>query len=374
MVRLYIGTYTRTEPHVKGVGKGIYGFDLDTSTGQLTSFHTSPQSKEVATWAGINPTFLDVAHLKNKTSVLYVCNECNEPSKVQAGKDTGYVSSFKIEEDGGLTPLTVEETQGVFTCHVAVDPKQEFVAGSNYGGGSISLFPIDQGTGAVLPMSSHRHIEGASMANPERQEASHIHSSTWAPDSSAVFSADLGNDKIFRFPLDSKSQKLGAYEAVERPSGAGPRHFAFHPSNKFFYVTDELSNTIGVYPYDVQTARVGSDSIQEISTLPSDFNETNLAADIHVSSCGNFVYCSNRGHDSLACYKVDGATGKLSLIGFESTKGQFPRHFVIIQDLLLVANQDSHNIEVFKIDGETGKLHHTGSSTECPSPVCICPV
>ena len=88
---------------------------------------------------------------------------------------------------------------------------------------------------------------------------------------------------------------------------------------------------------------------------------------------GGFVYASNRGHDSLAIYAVDPETGRLSLVGHESSQGIGPRAFTIDPSgaLLLVANQDTDTVVTFWIDQDSGTLRATGHVAAVPTPVCL---
>src|SRR2546421_440246 len=99
----------------------------------------------------------------------------------------------------------------------------------------------------------------------------------------------------------------------------------------------------------------------------------NTSADIHVSPNGRFFYCSNRGHDSIAAFKIYARTGRLSFIAHESTQGRAPRKFAIdpAGAFLLAANQKSDNIVTFQLDQKTGWLRPTGHVVEVPSPVCL---
>jgi 6-phosphogluconolactonase len=110
-----------------------------------------------------------------------------------------------------------------------------------------------------------------------------------------------------------------------------------------------------------------------LSTLPEGCSGTSWCADVHVSASGKHVYGSNRGHDSIAIFAADAATGRLSPIGFEPTRGKFPRNFALDPSgtFLLAANQDSDSIVTFRIDPETGRLAATGHVTETPKPVCL---
>jgi 6-phosphogluconolactonase len=115
------------------------------------------------------------------------------------------------------------------------------------------------------------------------------------------------------------------------------------------------------------------EALQTISTLPDDFTGQNLGGEIMISPSGRFVYASNRGHDSLVIYAVDPDTGRLSVVGHESTQGAGPRAFIIDPSgaLLLVANQDTDTVVTFWINQDCGTLQATGHVAAVPTPVCL---
>ena len=109
-----------------------------------------------------------------------------------------------------------------------------------------------------------------------------------------------------------------------------------------------------------------------ISTLPTGWKGNTSTAEIQVHPGGKFVYCSNRGHDSIAVFSV-GPDGKLTLVENESTRGKTPRNFAIDPTgmWLIAANQGTNDMFVFKIDPATGKLTATGETAKVGAPVCI---
>jgi 6-phosphogluconolactonase len=113
--------------------------------------------------------------------------------------------------------------------------------------------------------------------------------------------------------------------------------------------------------------------VQTIPTLPAGFTGENTSADIHASPDGQFLYCSNRGHDSIAAFQIDQRSGKLTFIAHQSSGGKAPRNFAIDPTgaFVLVANQKSDNIVTFRRDLKTGRLSSTGHVAEVPSPVCL---
>jgi 6-phosphogluconolactonase len=133
---------------------------------------------------------------------------------------------------------------------------------------------------------------------------------------------------------------------------------------------NELNFTISVMNYEPDSGTLTE--FQTVSSIPSDFKDWNSSADIHVHPNGNFLYASNRGHNSIASFSIDEA-GTLTPLGHTSTEGGTPRNFNITPngELLLVANQDSDSITILRINTATGELTFTGNTLEIPTPVNI---
>ncbi|KAL4146864.1 hypothetical protein PRNP1_010620 [Phytophthora ramorum] len=353
MPTLYVGTYTRKEGHVDGHAKGIHSYSFDEASGAL-------QLLKITEGAGINPSYVC-----GSSSTLYAVNESNDPSTLHPGQETGFVSAYRMEQGGALTQISRHESGGSYSCHVALSPNGDFVSVANYGGGSLSIFPVNA-DGSLAAASDCHRFEGASLVIPDRQEASHIHSTAWTP--TGLVAADLGTDRVVQYKLDATAKKLVDEEFITRPPGSGPRHFALSPELGVGYVINELDNTVGVYPLNAETGKLGQDALQNISTLPKDYaGPAALASDIHLSTNNKFVYASTRFCHSIACYKVLPDT-RLELVEIIPTRGDTPRDILIYQDFVLAVNQDTSSIDVFRADAETGKLTYSGHSVECPSP------
>ena len=343
---VFVGTYTDNNP-----SEGIYVYRFDPATGALRFVRTAPKVD--------NPSFLAIAPDKKH---LYAVNENVE----------GKLSAFTLDPDSGeLRLMNQESTRGKHPCHVIVDPSGKMVVTANYSSGNIAVFPV-QGDGSVGPTSDFIQHRGTG-PNKERQEGPHAHSVTLDPSGKYAIAADLGADKLFVYRIDAAKGKLTPHtpDSVSIHAGAGPRHFAFHPNGRVAYAIDELDSTITVLSYDKR--RGAFSELQTISTLPGEFKGSSTCADIHVHPSGKFVYGSNRGHDSIAMFAVDGRTGKLTSLGQESTRGKTPRNFALTPDgaFLLAANQSTNNIVSFRIDPTRGRLTATGQETAVPAPVCI---
>lgn len=347
----YVGTYT-----TRGA-QGIYIYRWDAANGCL---------EHVGIATGIsNPSFLAI---HPRQPYLYAVNEVTEFK----GQASGAVSAFSIDfESGGLRLLNQQPSHGTSPCHLTVEPGGHFVLVANYSSGSVCVLPIgdDGHLGEATDVVQH-HGTGIS---PDRQEGPHAHSANLDPSGVHVLVADLGLDRIMVYRLDRAGRRLVSHTPPWSPlhPGAGPRHLAFHTSRRYAYVINELDSTMAVFAYDAEGGRL--EELQTISTLPEGFQGTSYCADVHVSPSGRFVYGSNRGHDSIAVFAVDDATGRLSCIGYEPTLGKTPRNFAIDPSgsFMLVANQDTDSVVTFRIDQQTGRLTPTGDVASVSMPVCV---
>ena len=158
---------------------------------------------------------------------------------------------------------------------------------------------------------------------------------------------------------------------VTSTPGSGPRHLTIHPNGKFAYSAEEISSTVASFQVDKRTGELRP--LERVNMTPKDFTERNSAADIHFSPDGEFLYASNRGHESLVIYKVDAETGRLLLVGHQDTGGKHPRNFMIDKDgeYALTANQNTDNIVVFRRDKQSGKLIPSGNQVTVPAVTCL---
>jgi 6-phosphogluconolactonase len=346
------GTYTPAG----GASRGIYTAQLDLATGALTA-------PAFAGEAG-NPTFLA---WRPDGRTLYALAEKGTVN----GKAGGAIAAFRFDPAAGpLTPLNVEATGGGPLAHVNVDLSGRMAVSISYHAGEVASFPI-QADGSLGPRASLLKTSGALGPNAKRQEKPHPHSLTFSPDNRFVYVCDLGLDRIFRFSFDAATAVLTPAGETATAPGAGPRHSKFSADGKFFYVINELDCTVAVYGVDATTGALTA--LQSISTLPADFRGESICAEIRISPDGRFVYGSNRGHESLAVFARDAASGRLSLVEIVPSGGRHPRNFNLTPDgrWLLSANRDTDNVVVFRVDAATGRLTPSGHEIKVPQAVCV---
>jgi 6-phosphogluconolactonase len=113
--------------------------------------------------------------------------------------------------------------------------------------------------------------------------------------------------------------------------------------------------------------------LQTVPTLPPYYDGPNFPAEIGIKPSGEYLYASNRGHESLVVFGIDQDKGTLKYIEEQNAGGKTPRHFGIEPSgkHLAIANQDSDSLLVCRIDPENGRLKPSGVFAEAPSPVCV---
>lgn len=283
-----------------------------------------------------------------------------------------FVAAFSIDnETGKLQLLNQVPSGGRGPCHLCVDPSGETVMAANYNSGSLASFPI-QKNGAVGVMSALIQDKGSSV-NPKRQEGPHAHCVICGPKSHWALACDLGLDKVLVFHVNPSDATFIANKppSLSVKPGAGPRHIALHPNNKFAYVINELDSTLTAFSWNATDGTLKE--LQTISTVPTGFKGQNFPAEIAVHPNGKFIFGSNRGHDSIVVYKVDDKTGTVTLVGHHLCGGHWPRHFEIdtTGKLLLVANEQSEGTSIFRINTDTGGLTPTGTTLALERAMCV---
>ena len=310
-----------------------------------------------------NPSFLKI-HPTGK--YLYTVNEVSTFD----GKKSGGVTAFALDVNGGkLNKINQQPSGDTGPCHLTVDATGKYVLVAHYGGGSTSVLPIkkDGSVGAVVSQIKHK---GSSVHS--RQKAPHAHAVHVGPNNKFAFAPDLGIDKVLVFSFDEKTGAIAEtkFDGAKLEPGSGPRHFGFHPDGKFAYVINEIKQTVTAFRYNAKRGRLRT--LQTLSTVPHPV-DGNSTAEVLVHPTGQFLYGSNRGHNSIAMFRINKKNGKLTALGHESTRGSTPRNFGIdpTGQFLLAANQQSDNVAVFRINQDTGKLKFTGNEIKLSKPVCV---
>src|SRR5215470_5932238 len=345
----YVGSFTTTQR--KARGDGIHVYRADPATGAWTHVQHIGDL--------INPSYLALSHDQH---FLYSVHG-----------DEEYATAFALDpRTGHAKLLNCAATGGKNGVREAVDPSGKFLVVANYSSGSVAVLPIAP-DGSLRDQHQLVQLPGDPGPHKVEQTSSHPHDIVFDPSGRFVLVPDKGLDRVFVFRFDGVNGRLSPAEqaSVKTRPGAGPRHLAFHPKLPIVWVLNELDSTTATYRWDAKRAMLAP--IQVITTLPTTFTAYSTAAEIVVSPDGRFVYCSNRGHDSVVIFAANPSDGRLEPVGWQPTEGRVPR-FIGLDPagrFLYAANEQGDTIVTFRVDAGSGKLVATGQVVKNASPVII---
>lgn len=337
---IYLGSYTRKE------STGIHQITLDTAKERLIDYKLVDEVE--------SPTYLTLS--ADKQSLYSVYKEENG-----AG-----VISYERNSDGTYQKRASNSSENIPPCYISYDAERNFIFTASYHEGFVSVYQEMDDRSLVL--CDRIYHEGSSVH--ENQTAPHVHYAALSPDNKYLLVCDLGTDEVYSYKVanDGKLKEVSRYTA--KP-GTGPRHLVFHPNSSIVYLLGELSSEIEVLKYN----RVdGSFTLLDrISTIPSTHTTFNSGAAIRVSKDSKYVYSSNRGHDSIAVFKVSDIDQTLSLVEIVPSEGNTPRDFDLSPNeaFIVVGHQDSDNLTLFKRDSLSGKLSLLQKDVHAPECVCV---
>ncbi len=335
---------------------GIYGLVLDSETGAISE----PNKLTDLEGAGFLTTNRSGTRLYSTGKID--SRGCVVGFNVNRGENRELILSRNSVQKvpGGHHPT-----------HINVDQTDRFLFSAQYGGGTICSFKLEQAgvIGALIETIQHR---GGSKVVVGRQNGPHPHWIGTDASNSILAVPDLGLDQVACYKLNGSNGKLTKDVAWDVPPGSGPRHMKFHPNGKFAYVLNEFTLTVSVFfreaPVDSFT------KIQDVRTLPDPLKDKrlNAAAEIRIHPNGQFVYTSNRGHDSLAVFSIDEVTGGLTFLQRVAIRGSWPRNFNVSPcgNWLIAAGKHSNTLSVFEV-GADGRLEFTRAIKNAPGPICV---
>jgi 6-phosphogluconolactonase len=345
-----------------GVGEGriwdYSGFDSDGFARAKAQVRAEwPNLKRIV--MGVqNPTYLAI-HPSGR--FLYAAED--DLSK------NGRVSAFAVDQTSGhLTLLSTRPAGKASACYVSIDNTGRNLLVASFGG-SLAVLPIDESGNLGDPTS----IVNIPKTGTGRRSEPHPHSLNASPDNRFAIATDMGRDRIMVYRFDSARGRLTPNDDAEliTTSGAGPRHLRFHPDGRFAYLIEEMGSSVTVLRWDAEKGRFAI--LQRVSTLPPDYRGQNATSEILVHPNGRFLYGANRGHNSIAVFEIDPASGELKALEHQPAKGRPPRGLRIdpTGKYLFASNVATNNVVQFEIDAESGRLKPTGAEWQAGFPADI---
>ena len=346
-VYAYVGCYTT--PERRGRGDGIHIYRVDPQTGAFTHVQRVGDL--------MNPSFLITSRDQR---FLYSVHG-----------DGTYATAFAVDkETGALTKLGQAATGGPNGVHLAFDESGKFLVVANYSGGTVAVLPV-KADGSLGDYVQLTELKGTPGPHKVEQTSSHPHDVVFDPSRRFVVIPDKGLDRVHVFRCEGGKLTPTEQGSVASRAGSAPRHAVFHPLLPVCFVLNEIGSSVTTYHFDKASGALAAAQI--LPSLPSDFTGNSTGAEIVISADGRFVYASNRGHDSVAIFAVDGKTGMLRSTGWVPTEGKSPRFicFDPSRRFFYATNEVGDNVVGFRVDKASGRLTPTGMAVQQGSPVTI---
>lgn len=326
---IYAGAYNQQGE------QGITAYGFDEHTGRLYRLLRGGGDADNPSFAAVDGDF------------LYAANELPGQARVK---------SYQIDrKSGSLFLLDSMEFKGANMCHITLWPGKRYLSCANYSSGSFVVIPVEKGK-LLQPVCLEQH-HGVGVLCTTRQEAPHIHSTCVSPEGRYLLAADLGLDWVRVMEIDVQTGRMNqAPKCVQiyTPGGEGPRHMVFGRDGKYLYLITELANHCLVYGWDEETGN--SELVQTVDLLPEGFSGESKAADIHLSPDGNYLYCSNRGADTISVFSVTDNDGTLIPVQNVTSHGEFPRSFAVLEHYILIAARHGNSIIACCRDSKSGLI------------------
>ncbi|MDA1315450.1 MAG: lactonase family protein [Acidobacteria bacterium] len=285
----------------------------------------------------------------------------SRPEFFAALRSTDKLATLDVDRSTGLLSVAHETTPGASSAFVLPDPSGRFLLSAYYGAGKVMVHAIvDDGALSPQPLQV---IETDVNAHCIRLD----------PSGRYAFVPHTGPNAMFQFRWDGQSGRLTANDpprVPNTPPGAGPRHIFFHPTLPVAYTANEIGSSVTVHAFNPSNGTL--DAVQTLSTLPEGFAGNNTCADVEVTPDGRFVYVSNRGHDSIAAFRVDKSSGRLEAIGQFPTE-RTPRSFNIDPSgrYMVAAGQSSGTLATYRLDAASGRLERLDTYEVGKSPAWV---
>ena len=382
---------------------GVHVLELCGRTGILTVSSTN----------NIGPNVAFVTRHPTKPDVIYASTERIDCE--------GEVVTMRLTRCLKLKELARCSAGGKSTCYLNFNKSNRYMMSVNYWDAKLALIHLDDLGRPESPKSifmqplakfgghSAKYVQESKPTREEhwefRQRWPHSHCIVTEPYHKMLhFVVDLGLDQIFAYRVGEPSTLVSAPEfklkaQVKLQPGKGPRHLVFHQVMKTAYLINELDSTVSVFNVNIDEEWVKAADLaneqpmmkttadtaceeknekdkdaalsifQVISTLPENAREHQVikngvwkaashASEIRVHPSGKFLYVGNRGHDSIACFKISEIDGSLEFVDAVPSGGKCPRnfHFSANGGFVCVGNQNSCNVASFAVNQDNGKL------------------
>jgi len=270
------------------------------------------------------------------------------------------IFSFRIDPVTGGLALQATVAQEHAPTFMAPDRTGKYLLCAYYQGGGVAVYRL--GADGAVGEASQDWLATATGAHaiatdPSNRFAFVPHIARIQDNVLEPPKDNPGPNAIMQFRFDADSGRLSPNSPfrVEPAERIGPRHYIHHTKLDLVYFSNEQGCSVTAYRLDRAAGTLSA--TQTITTLPEGYTQRNTCSQIHLTPSGQFLYVGNRGHNSIAGFAVDPATGHLAAIGHVPTEA-VPSAFCVdpAGRFVFAVGTASGRLASYRIDGGTGAL------------------
>ncbi|CAL4320941.1 beta-propeller fold lactonase family protein [Buchnera aphidicola] len=230
--------------------------------------------------------------------------------------------------------------------YLITDAQEEFLFCSYYHAGCMNISYINNKHIPTTIVKNFYGLEGCHSVNIDLSN-------------NFVFFPALLQDRIYCYNFqDFKNKKNIFFDTLKYVNcleKSGPRHMALHPNKKYIYNINELNGTIDVWK--IYNIKKNIQHIQNIQLFPKNNKNQYWSSDIHITSCGKYLYASDRLHNTITLFQIN-KHYTLSMVNNFYTAKQ-PKSFIIDEKnkFLISIGQVSNTVMVHNISKKNGFLN-----------------
>lgn len=338
--------------------------------GSRTTKERGAREKGIRVFEIKDKSWEPVQVLEGLVNPSYLCLDQSQRFLYTVHRDFCSVSACRVEEDGRLTYVNTTATHGTNPVHLTLDKSGRWLFVANFQTGGVSVIPVKE-DGSLGKIKELAFISGdggpGHISHPHQVTLDRTGRWLLVPSQGRL----QGVGKVTVFEVDSEAGTIREHFSVKARTGAEPRHCVLHPNNRFCYLVNEKDSTAALYDFDAEAGTLKPRQI--LTTLPQDYAGDGWASAIDIAPDGSALYVSNRKHDSITVYRLDGQDGHMEYLQNIPTEGGQPRFIAVTPDgsQVVAANELTDTIRCFDVDLADGRLCAAGRLVTAESPVCV---
>ncbi len=244
---------------------------------------------------------------------------------------------------------------------VTVDPSGKFAYVANYtASGTVSAYAINQTTGALAAVAGAGNGTTGTNASGVIAAGTDPCSVTVDPSGKFAYVANIGSDNVSVYTINQTTGALTAGTAVA--AGTLPTGVTVDPSSKFAYVSNRASGNVSVYTINQSTgalaAVVGTGNGTTGTNASGVIAAGTAPSFVTVDPLGKFAYVANLNSNDVSAYTINQTTGALTAVGTAVAAGTNPYSVTVDPSgkFAYVANYTSSTVSQYTISPSTGAL------------------